>query len=489
MHSSDELVDAIVERHAHQFEALRSSREQTIGRRILAAPRGLRHLVDRLRRFDPEQAVHQGQMLDVRVGLIADEFTQLLFRDVCTVVDMHPWHWRRQLADIDVLFVESAWLGQHGHWQYLVSAVGHRTPNPLPALVEECKRQSIPTIFWNKEDPYGFLRFLPASIGFDLIASTESTTEGWYRQLRPESMFAVVPFGINPSIHHPVDAPGDRLDRVIFSGSWIVDDFEERRAWGELLLGAAHERAMLDIYARDGQAFPSGLSAAVRGTLAASQVPAETKRYAAALNLNSIATGQTMLSRRVVESLALGVPVISSPSPALRDFGDVCTEVRTAADVQQALDVSVDRQIRPARSWSAWADVHERFSWPKILGGLLEMVDVPAPAAALSVRWCATEAEFLANEAGWTGQDASGGDERLRAMAELAVKFGVAPVVVVRNCTESEMPLVRTRSAESSAGSVIVVDRSVVTDAEARQLATGSGAGSSLTMVELLVPQ
>ncbi|MFL2935451.1 MAG: glycosyltransferase [Myxococcota bacterium] len=55
--------------------------------------------------------------------------------------------------------------------------------------------------------------------------------------------------------------------------------------------------------------------------------------YRVGLNLNSITTSPTMLSRRVFELLAAGTPVISAPSPALsRFFGDDLVRVASSPE-------------------------------------------------------------------------------------------------------------------------------------------------------------
>ena len=55
-----------------------------------------------------------------RVGVILDDFTRTSFAFEWNLLELRQEQWRDQLGQtrIDFLFVESAWNGNSGSWQY-----------------------------------------------------------------------------------------------------------------------------------------------------------------------------------------------------------------------------------------------------------------------------------------------------------------------------------------------------------------------------------
>ncbi len=94
--------------------------------------------------------------------------------------DADPNNWLEVLEaqQPHVLLVESAWQGNQGAWQYKVGAYSYPGSVGLPdlnALVEWCRSHSIPTVFWNKEDPIHFEKFKEAASLFDVVFTTDVT--------------------------------------------------------------------------------------------------------------------------------------------------------------------------------------------------------------------------------------------------------------------------------------------------------------------------
>ncbi|MCO6809610.1 hypothetical protein, partial [Pseudomonas aeruginosa] len=69
-------------------------------------------------------ASHGQSLEQLRIGVIADEFTTETIRRSATVVPLDPVDFPRQLSDehLDLVFVESAWSGNGGQWH---RGVGH----------------------------------------------------------------------------------------------------------------------------------------------------------------------------------------------------------------------------------------------------------------------------------------------------------------------------------------------------------------------------
>ena len=80
----------------------------------------------------------------LNAGVIFDEFSFLAWEPEFNLIEMRPDTWEEQLSDIDFLFVESAWAGNEGAWQYQLT--GSNAPSEgLEDLVRGCQERGIPT--------------------------------------------------------------------------------------------------------------------------------------------------------------------------------------------------------------------------------------------------------------------------------------------------------------------------------------------------------
>ena len=80
---------------------------------------------------------------------------------------INPISWREDIERLrpDFMLFESAWFGNEGVWANKVS-----TDNEvLVEITKACRRLNIPSIFWCKEDPVHFHRFLLSASHFDFI--------------------------------------------------------------------------------------------------------------------------------------------------------------------------------------------------------------------------------------------------------------------------------------------------------------------------------
>src|SRR5699024_441469 len=103
-----------------------------------------------------------------RVGVIFDEFSWIAWQGEFSLVELTPDNWESQIKEIDFLFIESAWQGNQGAWRYQI--VGSGAPSPgIKEIVESCRANGIPTVFWNKEDPEHFSDFIATACLFDYV--------------------------------------------------------------------------------------------------------------------------------------------------------------------------------------------------------------------------------------------------------------------------------------------------------------------------------
>jgi hypothetical protein len=111
---------------------------------------------------------------------------------------------------------------------------------------------------------------------------------------------------------------------------YFAHKFPERREQMVMLLGGALDVSGrmdkgLEIFSRflgndERYQFPGELAERVVGSLPYEQMLTAYKAYKVFLNVNSVVTSPSMCARRIFEITASGTPVVSAPSPAIREF-------------------------------------------------------------------------------------------------------------------------------------------------------------------------
>ena len=293
--------------------------------------------------------------------MIADTFTALAFAYEWECVALHPGAAPELLDTIELLFVESAWHGNDGVWQYQLT--GPNAPSAaLSDLVAGCRERGIPTVFWNKEDPAHFADFLDTARLFDWVFTTEGSCIDAYREQLGHTRVALLPFAAQPALHNPMRRPGTRRRDIAFAGTYFAHKYPERRAQLEMLLGAAGDvhrshHLDLDIFARfrgidPNYEYPKPFAQFVRGELSYAQVLTAYRSYRTFINVNSVPDSHTMCARRIFEITACGGVVVSAPSPAINAYlGDAVVESRDreeSANVFRALMRSPELRQRLA---------------------------------------------------------------------------------------------------------------------------------------------
>lgn len=293
------------------------------------------------------------------VGCILDEFSFAAWGPEFNLVPLQPG---KTVPPIDFLLVEAAWQGNGGAWQYQL--VGQTAPSPqLRELIEQCRQRSIPTVFWNKEDPSHFEDFQNTAALFDVIATTDSNRVAVYEQLFPTATVIVLPFAAQPVLHNPArndisDSSGD----IAFAGTYFRHKFEDRREQMDLLLGAAHRVSQqsdvsFTIFSRHAGGdsryqFPSKWGNHVVGSLPYPEMLAAYRAFKVFLNVNSVTKSPSMCARRIFELAGSGTPVVSTESAALRSFfleSEVAT-VRTKEEAELVLRSLVGSEVLRRRT-------------------------------------------------------------------------------------------------------------------------------------------
>jgi spore maturation protein CgeB len=286
-----------------------------------------------IKRKDERKKVPQ-QISDIKMACILDEFSMTSFGQEVNLITFTPENWLEVLSENipDVLFVESAWRGNYGSWEYKIAKYNNQDKEPLIKLLNWCKENGIPTVFWNKEDPIHFERFIDTAKLFDYIFTTDANMIENYQKASGHSNVFALPFAAEPKLHNPIKIQDRRIDKICFAGSFYANRHEERRKDMENILDIAAKFG-LEIYDRNYDknangptdfSFPERFSENIVGSLKYDEIDKAYKGYKVMLNVNSVKYSPTMFSRRVFEGLACGTPIISSYSEGIkRIFKDI----------------------------------------------------------------------------------------------------------------------------------------------------------------------
>lgn len=250
------------------------------------------------------------------VMAVMDEFTTGCFENDVALVLPRPDNWRvlAERSRPELFFIESAWKGNGGSWQYRVAEYATRPGEEIADMALYASEHSIPLVFWNKEDPVHHQKFMVTARMADHIFTTDANMRDSYREKTGNASVHALPFAAQPALHYPAVLEG-RHAQSCFAGSWYGDRHEKRGESMRWLLRAANRHGLV-IYDRNHGSgnftFPEEYQGAIKGGLPYKELCAEYRRYRVFLNVNSVTDSPTMFSRRVFELMACGTPVVST---------------------------------------------------------------------------------------------------------------------------------------------------------------------------------
>ena len=279
-----------------------------------------------------------------RVMSITDEFTTDCFKSDVALIQPRPDNWQSLFdsQNPDLIFIESAWKGNYGSWQFRVANYSNKPGNELNQLNDYCRYRSKPTVFWNKEDPVHHDKFMDAACSADYIFTTDANMIPSYKEKTGNNNVYALPFAAQPKLHYPAPLEG-RIKKVCFAGSWYGNRHQTRGEDMQWLLNAALPLG-IEIFDRNFGSesfnFPDNYHPFIRGGLPYAKLCEEYRRYRLFLNVNSVTDSPTMFSRRVFELLACGTPVVSTYASGIQQiFGDdIVWMVKNEKEAKIAID-------------------------------------------------------------------------------------------------------------------------------------------------------
>ena len=241
------------------------------------------------------------------------------------------------------LFLESCWNGNNGEWLYAFTSpeLKHKNAQDLLKAIDVAKSKGLPILFWNKEDPMHYEKFLPIAEKCDIVFTTDANKVDDYKKDLNNNNVYTLPFAANPYICNPMNRSRYEEESICFAGSYYSVGHDARKQQMDDVLPALLNLDGI-IYDRMSKLnneryyFPEKYQNIIRDSVNFKEMTALYKHFKLFLNVNTITDSPSMMSRRVYELLACGTPVISTPSKALEEqFPNIVQIAESAEEVER----------------------------------------------------------------------------------------------------------------------------------------------------------
>ncbi|EAL1380096.1 FkbM family methyltransferase, partial [Campylobacter coli] len=285
---------------------------------------------------------------EMKMVCIMDEFTYTSFAYECNLLQLSPENWRDEIIAFkpDLLFIESAWQGKDSLWKLKISGFSIE----LQELIKYCKKNSIATIFWNKEDPVHFDTFLPIARSVDFVFTTDIDCIPKYKFYAGHEDVYCLPFAAQTKMYNPIEE-FDRKDEFNFAGSYYLR-YPQRQLDFDNLINAIKPYKNISIYDRNFNnphshyTFPNCYKDMIIGNLPFNEIVKAYKGYKFGITINTVKQSQTMFARRAFELIACNTFVVSNFSRALRNFfGDLVISSDNVNELKDKLKLACEDEM------------------------------------------------------------------------------------------------------------------------------------------------
>ena len=212
--------------------------------------------------------------------------------------------YQRTLRDLDCepprfLLIESIW----ENWGRL-KRKDKKQAACIGQMVPDYRSRGIPVVFWSKEDPPHFDRFLAWAKECDLVLTTDANCVPRYRECGCRSVHPMT-FPVQPAIHKNYFP---QTKAVCFAGSW--NKHHPTRLEGVRNLIEPLAQRGLNIFSRMGS-WPEEYRSLIVGSYPYEELLRKYSAYKIGLSISSVRESPTMFPRRVVEMTCAGLLVLS----------------------------------------------------------------------------------------------------------------------------------------------------------------------------------
>lgn len=275
---------------------------------------------------------------EIKVAFISDQFTYDSFKYEFKIIELSPDNWLNKFEEEkpDLFFCESTWHGyfngENGVWAGKIEKINEEGENRtiLFEILNYCKTNNIPTIFWNKEDPVYYNMegrfFTDTASKFDYIfTSAEEVVDEYKKDYNRDNVHTLM-FAGQPMIFNPINNSNERESNVIFAGSYYKDH-EERAKIMDLIFDKIIEQDIeLKIYDRTYYqdiphiGYPEKYKKYTLPPIDYKDTSKIYKKSRWAININTITQSDTMFARRVFELALSNTNIISNYSKGMKNI-------------------------------------------------------------------------------------------------------------------------------------------------------------------------
>ena len=258
----------------------------------------------------------------LRIGIICDEFFYDSINAAAEFVPMEPTDWKEKLPGVDILMIVSLWRGLHEEWKGVanITSIKREKIDAVFEMIAESKRRGIPTVFYSKEDPPNYERFVDFARECEYVFTTAEECIPDYIRDTGNPQPRVLRFSVNPLFHNPVGfRKFEKEKAVLFSGSWMAKYPERCKDMSMLFDGVLSSGYGLHIFDRNYPAnknylFPPEYFPYVSPSVDHATLQKTHKLFDWAINTNSVQFSKTMFANRAYELQAAGVLLLSNYS-------------------------------------------------------------------------------------------------------------------------------------------------------------------------------
>lgn len=355
--------------YTHQIPSVKEETASVLETKPMPDPEEwLSQYEDRIASIPDSNGIRFYQRLDVRVGIICDEFFYDSICEAANFVYITPDNWEETVtkASIDVFLFVTAWRGLHEEWRGIgtLRSVIEKSYNLMRdtvfQIIDRCKEERIPTVFYSKEDPPNYELFLNFAKKCDYVFTTAQECIPYYQRNCQNASAQAVQFGINPRFHNPIGSyQKEKEHTVLFSGSWMKKypkRCDEISVIFDGILASPYDLHIIDRnYGVEQYQYPDPYRASASPAVEHSKLQKLHKLFDWAVNVNSVTASETMFANRTFELQASGVLLLSNYSVGVNEIHPTVFMVNTSEDVTHILsgftgEVRYERQLAGIRS-------------------------------------------------------------------------------------------------------------------------------------------
>jgi len=289
---------------------------------------------------------------ELKVAMITDDFLFNTYKDVANCVALHPDHWHDQIRSSDLLFIISGWKGIGEEWRG-ISLEKTESRQLVLKIIEYCKHNNIPAVFYSIEDPPNYHKFIEIARHCDYVFTAASEMLPVYQSDCGHDRTYVLMNSANPFFHNPVGSYNvPKLQEVLFSGSWYKCYPERGDDMRTIFDGVISSNRGLKIIDRNFSSkggefiFPDKYIPHISPEIPHELLQKVHKLYDWAININTVKESPTMFASRVYELEAIGNLLLSNYSVGVNSYLPAVYTVQDSGEVRRILDTLSPEEIR-----------------------------------------------------------------------------------------------------------------------------------------------